>query len=138
MALIIYLIAILITSQIRTGLQTYVSSKYYGNPIGNTLDSNGFQKLINAKLKARESELLASQSLTMNVDKNIANIFSSSSMVSGTIVLCIYVSSTERVVSLLAEVSTIEVKRKIQRQKMILKLKSFWIWSQIYRTKLLT
>ena len=99
MALIICLIAILITSQIGTGWQTYVSSKYYGNPIGNTLDSNGFQKLINAKLKARESELLASQTLTMNVNKNIANIFSSSSIVSGTSVLCIYVSSTEREVS---------------------------------------
>ena len=117
MALTICLIAILITSQIETGLQTYVSSKYYGNPIGNTLDSNGFQKLINAKLKARESELLASQSLTMNVDKNIANIFSSSSMVSGTIVLCIYVSSTEREVSSLVEESTIKEKERCKDRK---------------------
>ena len=71
MALIIYLIAILITSQIGTSLQTYVSSKYYGNPIGNTLECNRFQKLINAKLKARESELLASQFFAMNVLKTL-------------------------------------------------------------------
>ena len=106
------MIAILITTKIETGLQTNISSKYYDNPIGNTLDSNGFQKLINVKLKSRESWLLTSQSLTMYVNKNIANILSSNSMVSGTIVLCIYVSSTEREVSPLTEENIIKEKER--------------------------
>ena len=46
------------SSQIGTGLQTFASPKYYGNPIDNTLDSNEIQKLIIEKLKAREPELL--------------------------------------------------------------------------------
>ena len=100
MAEIIYQKIILTAFQIETGLKTYVGSKHDNSSIGNTFENKEFQKLITAKLKARESVLLESQSLTINADKNIANIFASSYMVSNTIVLIFY--SAEREVSPLA------------------------------------
>ena len=93
-------------------MQTYVGSKNCNSSIGNTLENKEFQKLITAKLKARESELLESQSLTMDVDKNIANIFASSCMVSSTIALCPNLFSEEREYSPLAKESTVKEKER--------------------------
>ena len=94
--------------QIGTGLSACVSNELWRNKLGNTLNNHGFQKLITAKLKIRESELLTNQSLTMEVDKSIADIFTSNRMVSGMFILCDYASSSERSVSSIIEEGTIK------------------------------
>ena len=91
-------------------MQTYGGSKHCNSSIDNTLENKDFQKLLTAKLKAWESELLESQSFTIDVDKNIANIFASSCLVSSTIAVCPYLFSAEREVSSLALESTVKEK----------------------------
>ena len=104
------------TLQIVTGLPTCVSYELWRNKLGNTLNNHGLQKLITANLKIRESELLTNQSLTMEVDKSIADIFTSSRMVSGMFILCNYTSSSERSVSSIIEEGTIEETEKFHNR----------------------
>ena len=51
--------------------------------IGNSLNKLRFQKLVKDKLEEREAYMLKKRNLIMEVDKDFAEIFNSSSMVSG-------------------------------------------------------
>ena len=79
----IFLIIISKGFQIELGWQISVWLYYLISFIGNSIDTEGFQEYVSSKLCEREKRILEKQHFTMDVDGDIANVFSKSQMVSG-------------------------------------------------------
>ena len=79
----IFLIITLTEFQIEHGWQICVWLYCLICFIVNSIDTDEFQEYVTSKLGEREEKILEKQHFTMNVDKNIAKIFSGSQMVSG-------------------------------------------------------
>ena len=68
--------------QIVNGLFNYVGILLFLIALGNFLDKEKFQALVRSKLDSREQHLLNTQNLTMEVDKEFAEIFHQTQMIS--------------------------------------------------------